>query len=403
MSATGGQKRKRAKRKPAKKVSKATAAKASAKVKANAGKPKGDPLKAYDKALAELNKQYDRAPRKGDGTAETDKRARFRVDSVPLSGEVMSKIRTWVPTFILPVDFLLGGGIPTGKVLELYGPQHIGKSTILYHALAGVQQLGGVGILADPESDADEEYMRKLGVDADALRYLNFPRGQMSLEAILRVIFDTADFWTDNYPDLPVLIGLDALGGTATAKELEKGIGQRVVAAAASVMRSACRLAPNHISGTNVGLIICNHEYEAGIGQGGRTWRETYGGGGLRHVSSMRVSLFPAGTIKTSDGTILGREVSLTLEKSRHGRKGRIHLAVLDDEGVSNVWSLYQEFVRRGIIAVAGPWSAMNLDSEELKFQGWRGLQRKVAELPDLWPRLVSVYQEATKDANLYL
>lgn len=367
--------------------------KAQAKSKATRSAKPVDALKAFDEKIKKLSALYAKGKAKGDD----GKDVRFHVESVPLTGEVSSRVKQKVSTGSIELDRLLDGGIPTGRLTELYGPEHVGKSTILDGIFAQVQKVDGIGVLADAEQARDEIYTASLGVDVDALRVLEFPKGEMSAEAICNVLLDSTDWWFAEFPVLPVVLGWDALGGTATIEELGKKVGDRVVASAAKVMRELGRRLPNHISGTNVAIIICNHEYET-ISRGGRPgWTETYGGKGVRHAATLRIKLFPSKAITTSDGRYLGREVKATLHKNRLGASGEVCLAMLDKSGVSNTYSLYQSFLGRGVIAINGSWSVMNLDGQELKFQGWLGLERKIQEIDDLWPRLVSVYQEVMR------
>lgn len=385
--------RKKPVRKPSPPRKAQTAQKAKAKTKATRKAPPKDPLKAYDEHMAKLSKVYAAGKAKGEG----GKDIRFHVQSVPLTGEVSSRVKMKVSTGSLELDLLLDGGIPTGRLTELYGPEHIGKSTILDGMFAQAQQAGGVAVLADAEQARQESYTAALGVDVDKLRALEFPKGEMSAEAICNVLLDSTDFWAQEFPLLPVVIGWDALGGTATLEELAKKVGDRPVAAAAKVMRELGRKLPNHLSGTNVAMVICNHEYET-ISRGGRPgYQQTYGGKGVRHAASLRIKLFPAGNITAADGTYLGREVRATLHKNRLGPGGEVTLALLDKSGVSNTYSLFKRFQAKGIIAMSGSWACMNLDGQEIKFQGWQGLERKVREVEDLWPRLVSVYREVTR------
>jgi len=293
-------------RKPRKAAKKQVQAKAQAKAKATKSAPKiKDPLAAFDAKMKQLSAVYAKGKTKGDD----GKDIRFHVSSVPLTGEVQSRVKQRISTGSLELDRLLGGGIATGRVTELYGPEHVGKSTILDGIFAQVQKLGGIGVLADAEQARDATYTASLGVDVDSLRTLEFPRGELTAEAVCNVLLDATDFFEEDFPDLPVVIGWDALGGTSTFEEINKRVGDRVVASAAKVMRELGRRLPNHLAGTNVALVICNHEY-AVISRGGRPgWNETYGGKGVRHAATHRIQLFPGQSITTSDGQYLGRQV----------------------------------------------------------------------------------------------
>ena len=342
-----------------------------------------DPLVEYRAALG---------PKAGEGDVAV------RVE--PLTGEVLSKVRMWLPTGILGLDTLLGGrGLPCGRVVELYGPNHIGKSTILDHMFAAAQRRLGYGLLVDTEAARDIEYTRALGVDVEKLQVIEFERGELTVEHIVNKVFASIDWWRTNYPESPVVIGWDSLGGTATNEELTKQVGDPTMASAAKVMRQACRQVAGRIGNSAVVLVICNHEYEK-IGQhfGVGSKKSTYGGEALRHAASIRIELYNAGAIKRADGTLVGREVGLKLGKNRLGPPGECRLAILHGLGVDNTWTIYQELLRVGYLQQArAGWTTLNLDGQELKVQGWSGLRAKIAEDPALFDRLLAAYQSVVK------
>ena len=295
-------------------------------------------------------------------------------------------------------------GIPLGRVTELYGPPFIGKSTLLDHVLGEVQKIGGVAILADTEISRDRHYTKRLGVDLHKLQYLEFERDKLYLENVIQAIYKAIDFWGDKHRDTPVIIGLDALGGTATHEEMEKGLTTGDKAAqpglAARVMHRASRLLPGRLAGRRIGLVILNHEYEkiggfgGGFGQGPR--RETYGGSGVRHVGTTRLQLYSGGTyIKRSDGTYLGKEVVAKFVKNRLGdSQCEVRIPILNGVGVENVYTLFEDLKDAKIIVTSGAWSAINLDGQVLKFMGWSGLKEKCSEDATLFDRLVFVWKQ---------
>jgi len=317
-----------------------------------------------------------------------------------------------------PMEPGAGAGIPLGRCTEIYGPPFIGKSTLLDHIFASVQKMGGIAILADTEISRDRHYTQRLGVDLTKLQYLEFARDSLYLENVMQAIYSSIDFWGDHYPDIPVIIGLDALGGTATREELEKGLvpdrkrGKKNAdgedckeksvqpGLAARVMHQAARLLPGRLMGRKIGLVILNHEYEmiGGFGGGfGAKKKETYGGSGIRHVGTTRIQLYSSGVwIKRSDGVALGREVTAKLIKNRLGDSQiEITVPILSGIGVENIYTLFEELKAAKVIVVAGSWAALNIDGQELKFQGWSGLKLKCTEDGTLFDRLVSVWKQS--------
>lgn len=325
--------------------------------------------------------------------------------------DCLARVKLHISTQSLELDRLLNGlGVPCGRVTEIIGPPHIGKSTLLDHLFAQVQRMGGVAILADTEGARDSNYSQNIGVDLAKLQYLEFGEKpiykdkkiigyerQLYLENVLTKILESVIFWSRNYPDIPVLIGFDALAGTSTREELSNRLAKdEQPAAAAKVLRKICRQFPSYMGNTNVGLVVCNHEYQnIKIGKKVGRARESYGGDAIRHLASIRLSLWPAGEwVKRADGEILGRVIGAKLIKNRLGNPwGEAKVALLSGAGINNVWSIFEKLKRSGIIATSGSWAAINLDGEDIKFQGWNGLTQKCMEDETLFPRLVSIYQ----------
>ena len=329
--------------------------------------------------------------------------------------ESISNIRGRIPTGSLALDALLRNdaepdgwaGIPMSRLTEIYGPPFIGKSTLADLIMGEVQRLGGEAVLADTEVSRDRIYSKRLGVDIEKLNYLEFQRGEMNLENVITAMYQSIDFWGKNYPNKPVAIVLDALGGTATREEHEKALGSGEKAPgpalAAKLMRRASRLFPGRLGGRKIAVVILNHEYESvggfggGFGSGPR--KQTYGGGGVRHAGTLRVQLFSKGNqIKASDGSHLGREVVARLTKNRLGVQSiqEAVIPLLHGSGVENVYTLFADLKKAKIIVTGGSWSCINLDGDVFKFQGWSELKKKCAEHPTLYDRLTAVWKKVT-------
>lgn len=307
-----------------------------------------------------------------------------------------------VPGFIssqsLELDRLLNGvGAPMGRLMEIFGPWHIGKSTLLDHFFAEVQKMGGLGVLFDVEGARDKQYTRRIGVNVEELRYMEFDREALHIENVITKIFESIEFWTKEAPDIPVVIGWDALGGTATREELDKRLEKDTSPGmAASVLRKAARQLPAKLGNTKISVIICNHEYEtfAKGGGFGVKKKETYGGGAIRHLASIRLKLHNMGWIKKSDGAVVGRMVGAKLIKNRLGNPwGEALLPLISGVGVDNTISIYEKLKATGLITISGSWAAINLDGEIINFQGWLGLAQKFLEDETIFPRLVAVYK----------
>lgn len=312
----------------------------------------------------------------------------------------LAKVRRHISTQSLGLDSLLNGkGIPTGRLIEVYGQAHIGKSTFLDHIFASVQSIGGVAVLFDTETARDMKYTSNIGVDSSKLQLVEFSKNQLHIENVMIKLMDTIEWWSSNYPDTPVVIGWDSLGGTATKDEIEKRLGsggkdskksEEKPAGAAKVLRNATRQLPTKLGGTNISVVVINHEYTT-FGQG-RQGKVTYGGEAIRNLASIRLKLFPLGWIKKGD-SIVGRRVGAKLEKNKLGKPfAQVEVGLISGIGIDNVWTLYESLKEAKIIVSSGSWSAINLDGEVINFQGWSGLSDKCKEDPELFKKLVSVY-----------
>lgn len=328
--------------------------------------------------------------------------------------EAMPNIRGRISTQSIALDAILRGendpkesvgGIPMGRVTEMFGPPFIGKSTLLDHCFASVQKQGGVAILADTEVSRDRHYTQRLGVDLGALQPLEFEAGEGYIENVIRAAYQSIDWWRSHYPDTPVLLGWDALGGTGTQDEWAKGLladSATKPGAAAKAMHSATRQLAPRLGGTRIAFVILNHEYEMINTTPGRFGkkRETYGGSGVRHAGSVRIQLYSNGTqIKASDGRVLGREVAAKLVKNRLGESNvQTAVPILNGIGCDNTYTLYQDLKRKGICVVNGSWAQINLDGDLISFQGWLGLRAKCLEDPTLFHKLFAVWREYCAD-----
>jgi RecA/RadA recombinase len=381
-------------RTPAKKPAKPAAKKPSSTAKKTTRKPQ--PKK-------EISVRVD--PKKE--FAETIKKAGIAQIAYLASDDCVTNIPGRVSTGSLALDKLLKNphepaewaGFPMSRVIELYGPPHIGKSTILDQSFASVQRMGGEAVLLDTETSRDRTYTERLHVDNKRLHYIEFPPEKTHVENVLRTVEMTIKFWTEKSPETPVVIGWDALAGTATEDEMEKGIASEKnyqPGAAAKAMALAARLVTPLLKGTKIVFVILNHEYDVINTSGFGKKRETYGGHGTRHMASLRIQLYSGGEwIKGPGGIILGREVVAKLVKNRLGDAWHeARIPMIHGSGTDNVYTLFSELKRRKLIVTSGSWSAINVDGEQKSFQGWSGFKDLLLERSDLYEKLVGIYYQ---------
>lgn len=333
-----------------------------------------------------------------------------------------ANVRGRVSTGSLELDLLLGGGWPMGRVSENVGPEHVGKTLIMDQSFAQVQRMGGVAILAEPETARDRAFSSALGVDLKKLQYLRFPPREFTLERIFDAFMRTIDWWSREQPDTPVLLGLDALGGAAMQAEVQSGLGPQQAkkhkvkggeeekpevarsrdspGEAAKFLHKMARQISPRLANTKIALLVNNHEYQKIQTGGGRragAHSESYGGRAIRHLASIRLRMYPAaGEWLEYQGRRVGRVVIVNLGKNRLGNPwGSARLAIVSGRGIDNLWTIYEGLRGQKVITQAGSWSALSLDGQELKFQGWAGLTALAEQDPTLFPRLSSVYSVA--------
>jgi len=317
------------------------------------------------------------------------------------SEDCSSTVTHWFSTGSLSLDrYLNGKGIPAGRLTEIFGSSYIGKSLLLDHIMGRCQQSGGVAILVDTETARDVKFSNRLGVDSEKLQVIEFKRKNLTLENVIDKIISTADFWAENYPETPVVIGLDSLGGTAVKDEIDKNLGaadgeeQKNVrpAAAAKVLRSACRKLLQRISGTKIGVVVINHEYaNLQIGKGFGKARETYGGDAVRLAASYRIEMFNLGGVKLGD-EIVGREVGVKFIKNRFGSPfGQTSILIQPNAGVNNVWDIFTRLKEKEVIISDNKYT-LQVEGKEIVCKSWNKLQKLCEETPGLFEKLIVAY-----------
>lgn len=290
------------------------------------------------------------------------------------------------------------GGIPMGRVTEIFGPAHHGKTTLLDHIFANCQRVGGVGVLIETDTKRDPHYTRAIGVNLDDLEYIEFDSwSEVHMENAMDAVISSIVFWRERAPTIPMVVGVDAIGVTPTKKEIENSVAKGTTASAAKVLRKSCRKIAGVLSGTNSALVVLNHEYtQISFGGGPSSPKSVYGGSAVELLSTVRIRLHPVkdAWIKDSQGVVLGKRVGFSIKKFKLGAAySEGEFALLSSVGIDNVWSIFDRLVKRQLIVTNGPWSAINLDGEEIKFQGYLSLRNKCLEHPELFAKLVAAYR----------
>lgn len=313
--------------------------------------------------------------------------------------DLLSNVTGFISTQSLALNKAIGhAGVPRGRLTEISGDEHAGKSTVMDHILAETQRMGGIAILLDPEVGRDAKYTRSIGVEADKLLCPQPKEGSFyTLQSAIDFIGRTSDFFAKSDPDRVVTIGLDSIAGLPTDEDLVRAASDVKPGEAAKTIRHGLRNIIQRIARSNITLVFVNQVYDQIGGFGFGDKRREYGGRGIRYHASVRIRLSRAGMIKTTRDEVVGSVTQANVLKTKiSGRTGaKVKFGILHGRGIDNSWTLFEALKAEGYITGSGAWFRMQLpDGTELKWTGkhW-GLAEKIHEHADLYPLLCSVYE----------
>jgi recombination protein RecA len=300
---------------------------------------------------------------KSDDSTHTDKAAAARLKNLDLALQQIEKdygseaIRRLgdahvsqvesIPTGNIMIDRALGvGGFPRGRIIEIYGPESSGKTTLTLTAIAQAQKLGGLAAFIDVEHALDPHYARKLGVNLDELLVSQPSSGEEALRICETLVRSNA---------LDIIV-LDSVAALVTKSELEGEIGDAVVGAQARLMSNALRKLTSFISKANTICLFTNQIREK-IGVMFGNPETTPGGKALKFYASIRVDIRRIGAIKNSDGSIAGNRTKIKLVKNKVAAPfTEAEFDIMYNEGISNTGSLLDLALEKGIVEKRGSW-----------------------------------------------
>ena len=247
----------------------------------------------------------------------------------------------------LLIDRALGaGGFPRGRIMEVFGPESSGKTTLTLTVIAQAQKRGGLAAFIDVEHALDPEYAKKLGVKLDDLLVSQPSSGEEALRICETLVRSNA---------LDVIV-LDSVAALITKAELEGEIGDSTVGAQARLMSAAMRKLTALISKARTVCIFTNQIREK-IGVMFGNPETTPGGRALKFFSSMRIDVRRIGQIKNSDGTVTGARTKIKVVKNKVAPPfGEAEFDIMYDEGVSNTGSLLDLALEQEILQKRGSW-----------------------------------------------
>ncbi|MEU7481029.1 recombinase RecA [Lentzea sp. NPDC042327] len=308
--------------------------------------------KALELALAQIDKQF------GKGSV------------MRLGEEGRAPIEV-IPTGAIALDVALGiGGLPRGRVVEIYGPESSGKTTVALHAVANAQKAGGIAAFIDAEHALDPEYAKKLGVDTDALLVSQPDTGEQALEIADMLVRSGA---------LDILV-IDSVAALVPRAEIEGEMGDNHVGLQARLMSQALRKITGALSASNTTAIFINQLREK-IGVMFGSPETTTGGKALKFYASVRLDVRRIETLKDG-GEPVGNRTRVKVVKNKVAPPFKqAEFDILYGKGVSREGSLIDMGVDQGILRKSGAW--YTYEGDQLG-QGKENARKFLLENPDI-------------------
>ena len=276
-----------------------------------------------------------------------------------------------IPTGSLGLDIALGvGGLPRGRIVEIYGPESSGKTTLALHAVAEAQKRGGICAFIDAEHALDPAYARKLGVKLDDLLISQPDAGEQALEIADTLVRSGA---------VDILV-VDSVAALTPRAELEGEMGDQLPGLQARLMSQALRKLTGSISRSNTMVVFIN-QIRMKIGVMFGSPETTTGGNALKFYASVRLDIRRIGQIKERD-EVVGNQTRVKVVKNKLAPPFRqVEFDIMYGEGISKTGELIDLGVKAGIVEKSGAW--FSYDSQRLG-QGRENAKLFLKENPEI-------------------
>ena len=334
-----------------------------------AEKPTADEgkLKALGLAMDQITKQF------GDG-------------SIMKLGEAKKVDVELLPSGSLSLDLALGGGYPMGRIIEIYGPESSGKTTLTLHAIAEIQKQKGTAAFIDAEHALDPAYARRLGVDTDNLLVSQPDNGEQALEIVETLV-------RSNAVDLIVV---DSVAALVPQAEIDGDMGDSHMGLQARLMSQALRKLTGIINKSKATVIFIN-QIRMKIGVMFGNPETTTGGNALKFYASVRADIRRIGQIKEGDN-IMGNRTRVKIVKNKIAPPFRAaEFDIMYNEGISRTGDVLDLAVQYGVVGKSGAW----FDYNDAKIgQGREQTKKYLKENPETLAEIDAKVREKVSEAE---